>query len=81
MDNTERLNTARAIATRVFGSEVDADRWLGEPRFMYWDMAPVDLLSMPEGLERVLETLAQIEADPSSHAMDFSFRTQSRPAE
>ena len=51
--------TARAM--EVFGTREKALRWLRTPVRSLGDQTPISLLSSPEGLARVQDTLGQVE--------------------
>jgi len=51
--------TARAM--EVFGTREKALRWLRAPVRSLGDQTPISLLSSPEGLARVQDTLGQVE--------------------
>jgi len=57
------LRVARVLeeASRVFGSEAKAARWLSQPSVMFSDAAPVMLLESDAGTQVVTEELIRID--------------------
>ena len=63
-DEADRLlRVARVLeeASRVFGSEAKAARWLNEPSVMFSDAAPLLLLESDAGTQVVTEELIRID--------------------
>jgi putative toxin-antitoxin system antitoxin component (TIGR02293 family) len=64
MDESERLwrfAEVLAQATRVFGSQAEAERWLGQPVIGLDHRKPIELLKTHPGARLVFEYLTRIE--------------------
>jgi putative toxin-antitoxin system antitoxin component (TIGR02293 family) len=49
------------LAERVFGDKRIGDEWLNQPNLATDNLRPIDLLSTPEGYDRVTNLLLRIE--------------------
>jgi len=60
-DRLLRVGRVLEEASRVFGSEAKAARWLREPSVMFSDAAPLALLESDAGTQTVTEELIRID--------------------